>query len=192
MLPDILLPCSSNGKEPACSAGDPGSVPGLEDPLEKGMAVQCSVLAGESHGQRSLAGYSLWDRSWTWLSSWHTHTHTVSFCNVLSPTPAYSEGSGFGSVVHLLMLCCAYMSPPWRVPHPVSVCCFYLLFVHREFHLCEGLGSAIGNRVGFCSITIPQFIFLLVATPIVSLKTALLRVSSMGSASGGSLAPLDK
>lgn len=74
----------------------------------------------------------------------------------------------------------------------MSVCCFYLLFVHREFHLCEGLGSAIGNRVGFCSITIPQFIFLLVATPIVSLKTALLRVSSMGSASGGSLAPLDK
>ena len=100
----------------------------------------------------------------------HTHTHTVSFWNVLSPTPAYSEGSGFGSVVHLLMLCCTYMSPPWRVPHPVSVCCFYLLFVHREFHLCEGLGSAIGNRVGFCSITIPQFIFLLVATLIVFLS----------------------
>ena len=100
----------------------------------------------------------------------HTHTHTVSFWNVLSPTPAYSEGSGFGSVMHLLMLCCTYMSPPWRVPHPVSVCCFYLLFVHREFHLCEGLGSAIGNRVGFCSITIPQFIFLLVATLIVFLS----------------------
>ena len=31
---------------------------GWEDPLEKGMAVHSSILAGESHGQRSLAGYS--------------------------------------------------------------------------------------------------------------------------------------
>ena len=27
-----------------------------EDPLEEGMATQSSVLAGKSHGQRSLAG----------------------------------------------------------------------------------------------------------------------------------------
>ena len=33
---------------------------GWEDPLEKGMAIHSSVLAGESHGQRSLAGHSLW------------------------------------------------------------------------------------------------------------------------------------
>ena len=31
-----LLICSSAGKEPACNAGDPGSIPGLEDPLERG------------------------------------------------------------------------------------------------------------------------------------------------------------
>ena len=31
-----------------------------EDPLEKGMATHFSILAGESHGQRSLAGHSLW------------------------------------------------------------------------------------------------------------------------------------
>jgi len=29
----------SNHKETACSVGDPGSIPGLEDSLEKGMAV---------------------------------------------------------------------------------------------------------------------------------------------------------
>ena len=29
-------------------------------PLEKGMAVHSSILAGESHGQRSLVGYSPW------------------------------------------------------------------------------------------------------------------------------------
>ena len=33
---------------------------GWEDPLEKGMAVQSAFLPGESHGQRSLAGYSPW------------------------------------------------------------------------------------------------------------------------------------
>ena len=31
---------------------------GQEDPLEKGMATHSSILAWESHGQRSLAGYS--------------------------------------------------------------------------------------------------------------------------------------
>ena len=33
---------------------------GWEDPLEKGMTTHSSILAGESHGQRSLAGYSQW------------------------------------------------------------------------------------------------------------------------------------
>ena len=31
---------------------------GREDPLEKEMATHSSIPAGESHGQRSLAGYS--------------------------------------------------------------------------------------------------------------------------------------
>ena len=31
-----------------------------EDPVEKEMAILSSVLARESHGQRSLAGYILW------------------------------------------------------------------------------------------------------------------------------------
>ena len=33
---------------------------GWEDPLEKGTATHSSVLLGESHGQRSLVGYSPW------------------------------------------------------------------------------------------------------------------------------------
>ena len=35
---------------------------GQEDPLKKGMATHSSILAGEFHRQRSLAGYSLWGR----------------------------------------------------------------------------------------------------------------------------------
>ena len=42
----ILLgfPDSSVGKESACSAGDPGLIPGSEDPLKKGDATHSSVL----------------------------------------------------------------------------------------------------------------------------------------------------
>ena len=35
----------SVGKESACTAGDVGSIPRLEDLLEKGVATQSSILA---------------------------------------------------------------------------------------------------------------------------------------------------
>ena len=38
---------------------DGNSIPGPEDSLEEGIANHSSILAGESHGQRSLTGYSL-------------------------------------------------------------------------------------------------------------------------------------
>ena len=53
------FPGGSDGKESGCNAGDPGSMPGQEDPLEKRMELPTPVfLPGESHGQGSLAGYS--------------------------------------------------------------------------------------------------------------------------------------
>ena len=39
------FPGGSDGKESACNAGDPGSVPGWEDLLEEGMATHSSTLA---------------------------------------------------------------------------------------------------------------------------------------------------
>ena len=41
----VGFPGTSDGKESACSAGDPGLIPGQEDPLEKGMATHSSILA---------------------------------------------------------------------------------------------------------------------------------------------------
>ena len=38
-------PCSSVDKESACSAGDPGSSPGLERSLKKEMSTHLSILA---------------------------------------------------------------------------------------------------------------------------------------------------
>ena len=48
-------------KNLSANAGDlrgVGSTPGLEDPLEEGMATHSNILAWRTHGQRSLAGYS--------------------------------------------------------------------------------------------------------------------------------------
>ena len=51
----------SEDKASACNAGDLGLIPGLgRSPGEgSGNPLQYS-LPGESHGQRSLAGYSQW------------------------------------------------------------------------------------------------------------------------------------
>ena len=48
-------------KNPPASAGDSGdmgSVPGLGISPGEGMATRSNSLAGESHGERSLVGYS--------------------------------------------------------------------------------------------------------------------------------------
>ena len=55
------FPDGSDGNESACNAGDTrdtSSIPESKDPLEKEMATHSSILPGESHGQRSLTGYS--------------------------------------------------------------------------------------------------------------------------------------
>ena len=39
------FPWDSAGKESTCNVGDLGSIPGWEDPLEKGKATHSSILA---------------------------------------------------------------------------------------------------------------------------------------------------
>ena len=55
-----LLSCSPggwDGKESACNAGDAGSIPG-KIPWRRAWQPTPVFLLGESHGQRSLEGYS--------------------------------------------------------------------------------------------------------------------------------------
>ena len=49
-------------KNPPANARDMGSSPGREDPLEKEMATNSTILSWKSHGQRSLMGYNPWGR----------------------------------------------------------------------------------------------------------------------------------
>ena len=53
----LPFPGSSDGKESACNAGDPGSTPGLGRP-PGGENDNPVFLLAESNGQRSLAGCS--------------------------------------------------------------------------------------------------------------------------------------
>ena len=59
------FPGGSDGKESACNAGDLGSIPRLEDPLEKGMATHSSTLASripwteEPGGLQSMGSQSM-------------------------------------------------------------------------------------------------------------------------------------
>ena len=48
--------------------------PGREDPLEAGMFTPSRILAGESHGQRSLAGYSPWGHRVLDMTQHSTHS----------------------------------------------------------------------------------------------------------------------
>ena len=60
-LPSMGFPGGSDGKESVCNAGDLGSVPGSRRSPGKwnGYPLQYSCLENP-HGQRSLAGCSLW------------------------------------------------------------------------------------------------------------------------------------
>ena len=54
------FPCSSISKESACSAGNPGLISGSgRFPWRREWQPTPVFLPGESHGQRSLAGYTV-------------------------------------------------------------------------------------------------------------------------------------
>ena len=74
------FPGVSDGKESACNAGDPGFDPWVgKIPWRRAWQPAPVFLPGESHGQRSLAGYSPWGRKASdmteRLSTQHTHSH---------------------------------------------------------------------------------------------------------------------
>ena len=53
----VGFPDGSDSKESPCNAGDPGSIPGWGDPLEKGMTIHSSILAWRIPWTEELVGY---------------------------------------------------------------------------------------------------------------------------------------
>ena len=60
MVLSLGFPGSSESKESACNAGDPGSIPGSGRSIREGNGYPGVpvILPGEFHRQRSLEGYS--------------------------------------------------------------------------------------------------------------------------------------
>ena len=52
----VCFPGGSDGKEPTCNAGDPGLIPGSEDPMEEEMATYSSILAWKIPWVAKLGG----------------------------------------------------------------------------------------------------------------------------------------
>ena len=62
------FPCGSDGKESACNVGDLGSIPGWEDPLEKGKATYSIHTSLENSMDYRVHGV---EKSWSQLGDFH-------------------------------------------------------------------------------------------------------------------------
>ena len=84
-----------------------------EDPLEKGLETHSSIPAWRipCHGQRSLAGYSLWvSEPDTSEHQTHTHTHTHTDVTECRVTWAESKIVEQAQAVHPYVVCVAACS----------------------------------------------------------------------------------
>ena len=148
------VPGSSDGKVSAYNAGNPGSIPGSEDPLEKEMATHSSILAWKipwteepgrlqsmgSQSQTQLSDFtSLRANTYKW--TWHFSVWVVLFsastgcaavlgalriCSQVSPlAQSWRVCAGLQKCVHgHLLNLLSAWSPPWRVECMISVCLF--------------------------------------------------------------------
>ena len=77
----MRLPWWLSFKEPACNAGDPGSIPGSGRSPGEGIWQPTPVfLPGGSHGQRILVSYSPWGHKQLDSTevTWHSTAHLRS------------------------------------------------------------------------------------------------------------------
>ena len=106
------FPCGSDSKASACSAGDPGSIPGSGDPLEKEMATHSSILAWkipwtEKTGSLQSVGSQRVRHDWV---------TSLDFTSYI-----YISGK-FGVCAKLLQLCLTLCDPIQCSPLGSSVC----------------------------------------------------------------------
>ena len=73
---------------------------GWEDALEKGKATQSSILPGELHGQRSLAGYSPWGHKESDTTERLTCSHNLKYMIWTIFNCTVNDGTKY---IHILM-----------------------------------------------------------------------------------------
>ena len=121
-MSSLGFPGGSDGKESACNAGDSGLIPGGKIPWRKVRQPTPVFLPGESHGQRSTAGYSPQGRQESDMTELLSVTHS-----------SLEEGFPGGSAVRICLQCRScrrrgfnpwVRKVPWRrawQPVPVSL-----------------------------------------------------------------------
>ena len=91
------LPWWLNSKEPACHAGDTGSIPesGRCPGVENGSPLQYSCLE-KSHGQRTLVGYSSWGHKTVRYNLATKHAHPIPYHLFAKQHHRHSDSSQLG------------------------------------------------------------------------------------------------
>ena len=117
------LPGVSDGKESACNVGDLGSTPGLGRSPGGGHAnpLQFSCLEN-THGQRSLVGYSPWGHKESDTTEWLS---SAQFRASWSKELGSSWGSGVSRAVN------QFSGSSWAIDAPPTSMGFGFLFNTR-------------------------------------------------------------
>ena len=104
---EVFLQCKmhmalggSVSKESTCNAGDAGLIPCVgKIPWKRKWQPTPVFLPGESHGQRSLAGYRPWvAKSRMWLKQLSTHATAWWTCQ--THRPRVTAGNNSSTIVH--------------------------------------------------------------------------------------------
>ena len=78
----VGLPLWLRSEESTCNAGDSGSIPGEEDPLEEGMATHSSILARRITRTEEPDGLqSMESQSWSTIEAAKHHTIKCIYVN---------------------------------------------------------------------------------------------------------------
>ena len=143
------LPGWLSGKEPACDAEDAGDAmglilrPGRSPGGGHGNPLQYSCL-GESHGQRSLAGYSPWGHTELDMTNTTEHADTHSNPGLLALGSALSHHTSEWDKHHERTKLVTMFLALVRAAHPTFLICLHPL-------------SVTGARPGFHGILCPFY-----------------------------------
>ena len=102
----VGLPWQFTGKESACNAGDPGSILGQDDPLEKGQATHSSVLGLPSWLMVKnppavwRPGYNHWVGKIPWRRAQQTHSSTLAWRIPTDRGACGLQSTGLQSIRH--------------------------------------------------------------------------------------------